>query len=39
MVNNYSDNLCSIKNTEDLTKKTDVRYIREIDIRTIRRDL
>ena len=27
MVNNYSDNLHSIKNTEDLTNETDVRHI------------
>ena len=39
MVKNYSDNLLSIKNTEDLTMKQMFGISEKIDIRTIRRDL
>ena len=39
MGKNYSDNLRSINNTEDLTMKQMFRHICEIDIRTIRRYL
>ena len=39
MDKNYSDNLHSIQNTEDLTMKQNVRHIWGTDSRTIRRDL